>query len=66
MEMTDLRALAMGIYKFNQAMVQTDATCVEFVLASIGFAEASTAHDPNRKERMEEFYHIASTGVLTN
>lgn len=63
MEMTDLHALARGIYKLKQAVSETDTTCQDMVMASIMFAEASMGDHPDRKERLNEFYRIANDGA---
>lgn len=61
--MTDLRVLAMGIYKLTQAVSIADVTCQEFVLTSMAFAEVSVEDSPMRKEQMAEFQRICKEGA---
>ena len=61
--MTDLRALAMGIYKMSQAVSKTDQTCQDLIVTSIAFAEASMGDSPLRDEWMDEFMRIATKGA---
>ena len=60
--MTDLRQLAMGIFKIRQAMDPKDVTCQNLVNTSVGFAEASVENDPGRNELLAEFYRIVAKG----
>lgn len=61
--MTDLRVLAMGVYKLTQAVSIADVTCQEFVVTSIAFAEASMGDSPFRNEKMAEFQRICKEGA---